>query len=95
MAEKWMNLKKMMDIKREINRKKEKTKIPFSADEIIVQRLSTNVSGKAQKYSRIGPREFVSYKKDNLTFEGITSAFQDYYALEMDADQMINIIEIK
>ena len=66
MAEKWMNFKKMMDIKREINRKKEKTKIPVKADEFTVQPLSTNVSRKAQKHSKIGPHEFVPYRKDDL-----------------------------
>ena len=62
------------------------------AGEITVQRLSTNVSGKA-RYSRIGQREFVPYRKDGLTFEVIKPAFQDYYASKMDADQVIDIIE--
>ena len=30
-------------------------------EETVVQRLSAEVAGKAQKYSRIGPREFVPY----------------------------------
>ena len=32
-------------------------------DTLVLQRLSAEVSGKAQKYSRIGVREFVSYVK--------------------------------
>ena len=30
---------------------------------IVVQRLSAEVSGKAQKYSRVGAREFVSFEE--------------------------------
>ena len=33
--------------------------------ELTVQRLSSEVSGKTQKYARIGPREFVSLPKMN------------------------------
>ena len=62
------------------------------ADEFSVQRPLTNVSGKAQ-YSRIRPREFVSYRKDGLTFEGIKPAFQDCYASRIDADQIIDITD--
>ena len=51
MANKWKNLKKMMERKRESN-KKEKPKHPVTADALTVQRLSTNVSGNAQMYSR-------------------------------------------
>ena len=53
MANKWKNLKKMMERKRESNRK-EKPKHPVKADALTVQRLSTNVSGNAQTYSREG-----------------------------------------
>ena len=91
MADKWKNLKKMMERKREINRK-EKPKHPVKADALTIQRLSTNVSGKAQKYSRIGPREFVPYRRDDLTFEGIKSACQDHFSSKMDVDQMIDIV---
>eukprot|EP00794_Sanderia_malayensis_P021010 gene21010-23062_t len=70
MAEKWKNFK-MMETKRDINKRKDKPKNIVKADQLTVQRLSTNVSGKAKKYSRIGPREFVPYRKDDITFEGI------------------------
>jgi hypothetical protein len=30
-------------------------------EEIVVQRQSSDVSGKAQKYSRVEPREFVQF----------------------------------
>ena len=50
------------------------------------------MSGKAQKYSRIGPREFVPYRRDDLTLEGIKSACQEHFSSKMEADQMIDIV---
>ena len=37
-------------------------------DTITVQRLSASVTGKAQKYARIGAREFVPYGFDDFTW---------------------------
>ena len=34
--------------------------------ELVVQRLSSEVAGKAQKYTRVGPREFVKKPLQNL-----------------------------
>ena len=41
-----------------------------------MQRLSAEISGKAQKYTQVGPREFVSYQDHDgeLTIEGIKDA---------------------
>ena len=39
-----------------------------------VQRLSSDVSGKAQKYTRIGPREFVPYEYTDLTMANLKKA---------------------
>ena len=49
-------------------------------EEIIIQRLSTEVSGKAQKYSRIGPREFVPYEYDEVTLDNIKHACIRHFA---------------
>ena len=56
-----------------LNRKKKPDEdvCKLQRDELIVQRLSTTVSGKAKKFSRIGPREFVPYPLDDLTVRGI------------------------
>ena len=52
----WMKFKKAM--KEKITGKQGKSKDPRrNKDEIVVQRLSADVTGKVQKYSRIGPRE--------------------------------------
>jgi hypothetical protein len=50
--------------------------------ELVVQRLSAEVSGKAQKYTRVGPREFVTYLDGELTIEGIKDACERHFALE-------------
>ena len=49
-----------------------------------MQRLSAEVSGKAQKYTRVGPREFVSYQDNDgeLTIEGVKEACEKHFALE-------------
>ena len=66
MAAEWRNFKAKMKAKR-IDKGKGKKKDTISAfnednDTLVMQRLSAEVSGKAQKYSRIGAREFVSYE---------------------------------
>ena len=34
-------------------------------EELVVQRFSAEVNGKAQQYSRVGPREFVDFSNDD------------------------------
>ena len=45
-------------------------KLP-KGDELTAQRLASEVSGKAQKYARIGPREFVPFTEDELIIENV------------------------
>ena len=96
MAEKWKELKKKMEEKRDINKKnKEKTSRKICAlksGSLTVQRLSTFVSGKAQKYARAGPREFVPYQKEDITFDSIKEACKEHFASRMDSDQVIDIL---
>ena len=41
----------------------------LQTEEVVVQRLSSEVSGKAQKYSRIGARDFVPFTFSEVTLE--------------------------
>ena len=41
------------------------------AEEIVVQRMSRDVSGKQQKYSRIGAQEYVPFEQDELSIRNI------------------------
>ena len=49
-------------------------------EELVVQQLSAEVSGKAQKYLRVGPREFVPFKFENVTIENIKKACEKRFA---------------
>ena len=49
---------------------------------IVVQQLSAEVSGKAQKYSRIGAREFVSFEEfGELTIQNIKDACMKHFGI--------------
>ena len=43
-------------------------------ERLTVQRLSAEVSGSAQKYSRMGLREFVPYEFEELTIDNVKEA---------------------
>ena len=43
----------------------------LQSGEMVVQRLSAEVSGKAQKYTRVGAREFVPYTFPDISLENI------------------------
>lgn len=58
----------------------------LEGNELTVQRLSSEVSGKAQKYTRIGPREFVPFNsEDKLTIESIKCACERHFAMQVDS----------
>ena len=54
MAEAWKKYKQAIANKRQGNKKKSTSSDILKKEEIIVQRLSAEVTGKAQKYSRVG-----------------------------------------
>lgn len=53
-------------------------------DTITVQRLSAEVTGKLQEYSRIGARVFVSYEFEEYTIENIKSACMKHFGIPED-----------
>lgn len=73
MASPRKNFKTAMKEKR-IGKRKAPSHDILQKEEIVIQRLSTEVTGKAQKYSRIGPREFVPYGYDEMTLNNIKDA---------------------
>ena len=46
----------------------------LDAGELVIQRLSEEVTGKVQKYARMGARQFVPYNYGELTIENIKEA---------------------
>ena len=63
-----------------------------SEEEIIVQRLSASVSGKAQKYTRIGPREFVEFGDRELTIDNIKTAFMKHFSPKIDGNMVCDVL---
>ena len=86
MAEKaWRIFKDKMKNKRQgVSRGKRTDNIDKSpeGDTITVQRLSASVTGTAQKYARIGAREFVPYGFDDFTLENIKSACTKHFGID-------------
>ena len=52
---------------------------------LAVLRLSANVEGKCQKYSRIGALTLVPFEKE-LTLENIKDACKGYFNMELECD---------
>ena len=62
-------------------------------EELVVQRLSSDVSGKQQKYSRVGPREFVAYEYDEVTADNIKAACEKHFKPRLGSNKlMCNIL---
>ena len=80
MADAWIKYKQAIANKRLGNKKKSPSTDILKKEETIVQRLSADVSGKAQKYSRIGPREFVPYEYDEVSISNIKEACIKHFA---------------
>ena len=51
----------------------------ISRGELVVQRLSSELSGKTPKYTPLGPREFVPYTQEDLTIFEIKNACHDFF----------------
>ena len=49
------------------------------SEEIIVQRKSSDVSGKQQKYTRNGPQEYVPFEHEELSIANIKDACMKYF----------------
>jgi len=62
-------------------------------DRLTVQRLSAEVSGAAQKYSRMGPREFVPYEYEDLTIENVKEACLQHYQNNPDEGPQLEGME--
>ena len=72
--------------------KKGKGELKKTQEEIVVQRMSSEVSGKQQKYTRIGPREFVPFEYDEMSFENIVESCQKYFAGQIEKDMVCDIL---
>ena len=64
-------------------KKNEKGNIP-ERPELVVQRLSSEVSGKAEKYTRVGPRKFVQYDEEELSIVGIKAPCEKHFSPSLE-----------
>jgi len=86
----WRNFQTQMRQKR-TGKKKENDGI--GTDEIIIQRLSSEVSGKAQKYSRVGPREFVDFGEErDLTIPNIKEACLKHFRSKIGPNMICDVV---
>lgn len=90
MADAWKRLNEKVKAKRT---KKNQPKDHRRKDELTVQRLSAEVSGKAQKYTRIGPREFVPFDEtEELTIGNIKSACERHFLQKIGKNLVCDIL---
>ena len=57
--------------------------------------MSSEVTGKQQKYTRIGPREFVPFEFDDITFHNKVESCQKYFAAQIDKDTVCDILAVE
>ena len=62
------------------------------AEEIVVQRMSAHVSGKQQKYSRIGAQEYVPFEQDELSIHNIKDACQKHFQPQIENDLVCDVL---
>ena len=61
-------------------------------EEIVVQRMSGEVSGKQQKYSRIGAQEYVPFEQDELSIRNIKDACQKHFGPQIEKDLVCDVL---
>ena len=79
----WKNFGKEVTEKRGTKKNTSGVKI-LEEECVTVQRLSAEVSGKAQKYTRVGAREFVPFEYDEVTVENIKRACLSHFDVRED-----------
>ena len=82
----WDNYKEKIAKKRGKNSHGEKNQSFNVEGGITVQRLSANVEGKCQKYTRIGPLTWVPMEDKEATLEGIKDACKIHFDTESECD---------
>lgn len=88
----WKKFKAQMKNKRASKGKEKANKCFLPTGELTIQRLSCSVSGKAQKYSRIGSREFVTFPHEELTLENIKSACCKHFASSIGSVMVCDVL---
>ena len=61
-------------------------------EEIVVQRMSADVSGKQQKYTRIGPLEYVPFEHEEITIVNIKDACKKHFSPQIEKDLICDVL---
>ena len=70
----------------------QKERCVLNSGELVVQRLSSSVSGKAQKYSTVGPREFVSFPYEEMTINNIKSVCEKHFSSVTESGLVCDVV---
>ena len=62
------------------------------ADEIVVQRMSADVSGKQQKYTRIGAQEYVPFHHEEITITNIKAACMNHFRHQIENGLICDVL---
>ena len=60
--------------------------------ELVVQRLSSDVQGKAHTYARVGPREFLSFPHEAVIIKNLKEACHKHFKSRIGDDMVRDII---
>jgi hypothetical protein len=72
---------------------KDKSQRKFQGNSLTIQHLTADVSGRAQKYARIAPREFVPIaSSEEATLENIKTACEQYFAPQISSNVKCDIL---
>lgn len=72
---------------------KDKKKDNGAVDEIIIQRMTSEVSSKQQKYNRIGAREYVPFEEyEELSIINIKDACQKFFESQIEKDEICDVL---
>ena len=63
-----------------------------SLKSLIVQRMSADVSGKQQKYTRIGPQEYVPFEHEEITIANIKDACKKHFSPQIEKDLICDVL---
>ena len=87
MADAWKKLNENVRAKRTNKDPPKDHRCRPKGEELTIQRLSAEVLGKAQKCTRIGPREFVPFdESEEMTIGNIKSACKRYFKTNLVCD---------
>ena len=95
MSETWKKFSTAMSKKRtgkKAYKPKNKSASILKNGTITVQRLSSDVQGKAQKYARMGPRKLVPFSHKNVTIKNLKEACYEHFKSRIDEKVVCEIL---